>query len=280
MKKLLFVLLALISTNSYAQKSLEFGVSLGATSYLGDLKPETFRLNQNSFALGLQSKLNLNSLLAARVALNYGTIKGDDALTDRTDLMARNLSFRSRIIEMALIGEFNFLHFSKHPLNKSDRNYYKFSPYLFGGVALFNFNPETKYNGRWYDLQPLGTEGQDVPNSNVESYNLTQISIPIGAGFKYQLDRNIIISYEIGWRKTFTDYLDDVSGNYYDLNEIRKTNGNLAAELAYRGDELPGNNGDARGVRGNPENKDWYIMSNVTFSYKLFRRHGRFTTKY
>ena len=278
--KITLVLALFLALNSYGQKSLEFGLNLGTSSYLGDLNPDDYRATESSFAFGVQTRYNFNSLFSARVGFNLGTIKGDDENSDRSDIVARNLSFRSRVTELSLIGEFNFLHFGKHRLNKSNRNYYRFSPYVFGGLAIFNFNPETKYNGRWYDLQPLGTEGQDVANSNVSSYNRTQISIPVGMGVKFQLDPNIILSYEIGWRKTFTDYLDDVSGAYYDLNAIEQANGSIASELAYRGDEL-GNTSVAEGaIRGNPENDDWYIMSTFTFSYKLFRRHGKFTPKY
>ncbi len=283
MKKIsILALFILVASGSFAQKSLEFGLNLGTSAYLGDLNPDIYTPNERSLSFGVQSKFNFNSLLSARVSLNRGTVTGDDANSDRSDIFARNLSFRSRITELAFIGEVNFLHFGKHRFNKSTRNYFRFSPYLFGGLAVFNFNPETKYNGRWYDLQPLGTEGQDLPNSTVSSYNLTQISIPFGAGLKFQLEPNMILSYEIGWRKTFTDYLDDVSGAYADLSAIQQSNGSIASELAYRGDEIPSNTAvpNQGAIRGNPENDDWYIMSTFTFSYKLFRRHGKFTAKY
>lgn len=281
MKKLLFVVLILFSSNVFAQKSIELGISAGPSSYLGDLKDDGFGLKQNAIALGVQGRYNFNSRFAGRVSLSYGTIQGDDRKSAQADLVARNLNFRSRITEMAFIGEVNFLNFGDHRMNKQDKQYFRLSPYVFGGVAVFNFNPETRYRGNWVPLQPLGTEGQDVPNSNVESYNLTQISIPLGVGLKLQLEPNLIVSFEVGWRKTFTDYLDDVSGTYFDANEIAASNGSLAGQLSYRGDELSNSEAPVGSLRGDADNDDWYIISNLTISYKLFgKRSGGFTAKY
>ena len=282
MKKLFVLILSAICLNVTAQQSMELGVNVGTSTYLGDLKTTAYTLEQNAISLGLQGRYNFNSRIAGRVSLGYGTIMGDDRKTERLDLRARNLSFRSRLYEMAFIGEVNLLNFGDHKLNKRGRQYFRMTPYVFGGMALFHFNPEARYNGRWQALQPLGTEGQDIPNSNVASYNLTQISLPIGIGLKLQLEPNIILSYEIGWRKTFTDYLDDVSGRYFDEAQIAANNGAAAADLSYRGDELaPGSTAPVGSFRGDPDNKDWYILSNFTISYKLFRtRSGNFTKKY
>lgn len=282
-KSILLVCAVLIAGTSIAQKSLEFGINGGLSSYLGDLKPQAVRMNQNALALGLQAKYNLNSLISARLSLSHGTIKGSDAKSDQSDLVARNLSFRSRITEFALIGEINILNFGSHKLNKNNRSYHRFSPYLFGGIAVFGFNPEAKYNGRWYDLQPLGTEGQDVAGGNVSSYKLTQISLPVGAGVKFELTPNIILGYELGWRKTFTDYLDDVSGTYFNESAVRQANGSLAAELAFRGDELESATSypNQGAIRGNSENKDWYVFSTFSIAYKIFKTSkGKYISTY
>ncbi len=284
MKKLLLLFMLLPVITAQAQQSMDYGLSMGLSSYLGDLKATTYHLDQNSLSGGAQGRYNFNDRFSLRAAFNFGTIKAEDDLTGMTKLMARNLSFRSRIQEFSLIGEANILRFGSHRMNKKGRNYYKFTPFVFGGLAVFHFNPEAKYQGKWYELQPLGTEGQYVPGSRVKDYNLTQISLPVGVGLKFQLEPNIVVSYEIGWRKTFTDYLDDVSGSYYDFDAIRAATGDIAATLAYRGDELNAGlpeSAVAGSQRGESANDDWYIISSLTISYKFFRLpSGKFSSKF
>ena len=210
---------------------------------------------------GLFARLNRNRLWSYRLSFSYGVVSANDADSNAENRQRRNLNFRSRILELALTGEFNFLG--------RDR---RFSPYIFGGVALFNFNPEAEYQGRRVALQPLGTEGQGMENFPGR-YSRTQLSIPMGLGFKFAINDRLNIGLEAGLRKTFTDYLDDVSGSYVNYNELLAGNGQLAANLANRTGEFLGTDPVivATGTqRGNPDSKDWYFMSGVTLSYNLF----------
>ena len=189
-----------------------------------------------------------------RFGVTYGLIAGNDNRSDPP--RGRNLSFRSRIIEGSLVGEFNILGYEPYNLARP------WSPYIFGGVAFFNFSPKTKYNDEWVALQPLGTEGQGLSAyPERKKYKLTQFSIPIGAGIKYALSDTWNIGIEGGVRKTFTDYLDDVSTTY--VNEAFLIENNpLAATLANRSG-VPIEDGSAR---GNSENGDWYAFVGVTIS--------------
>ncbi|NRA12748.1 MAG: hypothetical protein HRT57_12395, partial [Crocinitomicaceae bacterium] len=114
------------------------------------------------------------------------------------------------------------------------------------------------------DLQPLGTEGQGS-SLNSKSYGLTQLAIPIGLGAKISMGDKASINFEIGLRKTFTDYIDDVgSGSYIDPVLLAAENGPLAAELSNR------SLSDSRfGRRGNASTKDWYVFSGVMFTFRL-----------
>ncbi len=275
MKKLMLLFsMVLFMSQAFAQQSLEFGLNYGFSTYLGDLEAKEFTFNNSDFAIGVQGRYNFNSRITGRIAANYGRISGSDRTTGDGDLINRNLSFRSSILELSFIGEINILNFGAHQENSRNKKYYRWTPYVFGGVNLFRFNPQANYNNRWYDLQPLGTEGQGVPLSGKDRYSLTQIGIPLGLGVKYQLNPNIILSFEVGGRKTFTDYLDDVSGTYYNANEINIYNGALAADLAFRGDELANFNGvtPAAGTqRGDDTDDDWYLMNTFTISYKIFK---------
>jgi hypothetical protein len=91
------------------------------------------------------------------------------------------------------------------------------SPYLFGGAAFFSFNPQAEYKDVLYDLQPIGTEGQGRDGME-KKYSLTGFAIPFGIGFKANIGRYVCVGAEWGLRYTFTKYLDDVGGLYYEFS--------------------------------------------------------------
>ena len=249
---------------------LEVGGSLGASNYLGDLAPSSLwtSIGQTNWAQGVFVRYNINNFTAFRLDLTHGFISGSDKFSVEDNSRGeRNLSFRTEIYEAALLGELNILRFQPDGKNKM------FSPYIFGGIALYKFNPQTKFDDQWYDLQPLGTEGQGLSNYP-KKYSLTQFSIPVGGGLKVAMNQNFTITFETGLRKTFTDYLDDVSSFYPDFEELAITNGELAAELSWRYDEI---NADAippasGAGRGDPLDLDWYIFSKLAISYNFIKR--------
>lgn len=140
------------------------------------------------------------------------------------------------------------------------------------GVAVFHFDPYTfDSSGNKYYLKLLSTEGEGFVEGKPD-YKLTQFSIPFGAGVKLSLTDNFNVGLEMGFRKTFTDYLDDVSTTYVDESLLLSNRGAKAVELAYRGDELKDGNPNyppAGAKRGNSLQKDWYYFTGVTFSFRL-----------
>jgi hypothetical protein len=147
----------------------------------------------------------------------------------------------------------------------------KISPYLFGGVALFHFNPYAFDTlGNKVFLKPLSTEGQGLSAyPDRKEYKLTQFAIPFGGGIKFRVSSNVVLGYEIGLRKIFTDYLDDVSGRYIDPFVLAQERGLKAVEMSYRGGELK--DGDPNyPVEGNPRGgskfKDWYYFQGLTLT--------------
>jgi hypothetical protein len=116
----------------------------------------------------------------------------------------------------------------------------RFMPYIGTGFGLFHFNPKTKLNGEWYHLKPLHLEGQgfdEYPERG--NYNLTQFYIPITFGLKYKINKNSLVSFNILFRHTFTDYIDDVSTTYINPALFDKylpsSTANVAKQLYYRG---------------------------------------------
>jgi opacity protein-like surface antigen len=252
-----FFLLIFITVPFFLQaQTLEVGVMAGLSSYQGDLAPSNLKTSFGKFhaAFGGFARYNINNYFTAKLGINYGTISGDDANEGRK----RNLSFRSNILEFAVTGEWNILGYRPYALERV------FSPYLFAGISVFNFNPRAQYEGEWVDLQPLGTEGQSMQGFE-EKYNLVELSIPFGAGVKYAINDQWNLGIEFGFRKTFTDYLDDVSGDYVDEEQLIAGNGELSAALANRsGEPIEGGT-----RRGNDSVSDWYIFTGISISYNF-----------
>ena len=263
MKNIFFALLLALTPLFASAQYLEGGLFLGGSNYLGDLvdAPLGIEFSETHLAGGLLLRYNINDWVGVRGSFTYGQISGDDANSTVSYRLERNLSFRSDIYEFAIIPEFNILGF-----NPYDRFY---SPYVFVGLGIFQFNPEAELDGQWYDLQPLGTEGQGIPGYGSQ-YNLTQISIPYGIGFKYAIDEYWTVGVEFSGRYTFTDYLDDVSKTYVDRNDLLQYRNEIAANLAnrtgeYLGTEPVNNPGGRRGT----ENVDFYSWSGFTITYNF-----------
>ena len=253
----------------------EFGLMGGTSHYLGDLAPSSSRvsLGTTHFMGGAFIKYNFNNFVAVRLGGNYGKLSADDAKSSIESQKIRNLSFESKLIEGSLIAEFNILGYQPYNLARP------FSPYVFAGVAFFNFNPKADFNGDLIELQPLGTEGQGLAEfPERKMYQLTQFSIPLGVGVKYALSDQLNLGLEIGMRKTFTDYIDDVSLTYVDEVLLAENRGPETVALANR----TGSPIDTGSSRGNADNNDWYLISGITISYNFIdnglvgsRKRGR-----
>ena len=248
-----------------AQRS-EAGVFAGGAFYLGDLNP-TGLFSQTQLAVGAIYRYNLTARWALRGNVLWGTITADDAKHDNP----RNLNFRSRIGELSVQAEINFLTYF------TGSNRYRFSPYIFGGVGLFTFNPQGYHycpillSSRWVDLRELSTEGQGlIEYPDVKIYNTVQVAFPFGLGFKYSLNSTFSIGLEWGMRFTFTDYLDDVSGFYADPIILARSTGNpLSAEMSMRWNDPEKEAPPVGSRRGESNKRDWYSFAGITLTAKI-----------
>lgn len=240
--------------NLSAQKSDEIGIFLGGSYYTGDLNPNGHLNSLTRPAAGMVYRHNFNYRLAVAGSALFGSIQGIDARSSSYEQQQRNLSFRSPLYELAGRAEFNFIEY------KIGDDKHQFTPFMFLGLALFNFNPKASYGNNWILLQPLKTEGQSKP------YKRTQISIPFGAGIKANMAKRIGLVVEWGLRKTFTDYLDDVSTVYADPAVLFANGGAIAVAVA---DRSTTPTDDVGRQRGNPRNKDWYAFAGFTLTFQL-----------
>lgn len=262
-KLLILPLFAFVIGQPATHAQTYIGLMGGVALYSGDLSPQEFGVYFEDLqpAFGAFARIEMGKAFALRPSISIGRVSGDDIINGRED---RGLSFRSRITELALIGELNLFKIGA----RRDRG---IVPYLFGGGAVFFFNPETEFDGDYIELQPLGTEGQGLPNYPAP-YQLTQVAVPLGLGIKFMLNENITISAEFGGRKLFTDYLDDVSDTEVDYFDVLENNGELAAQLSNPTLEEPEENTTYR--RGGEFN-DWYYIGGLSFAFRLNGSSGR-----
>lgn len=268
MRKLL-LLSILCPVIAVSQQRFHVTLFGGLSNYSGDLQDHQFTLQQSNFAFGAGIKYDFTPHLALRLAYNHGTIEGDDKKSSDPLLRARNLSFVSRINEGSLLLEYTIL-------NLEDR---KISPYIYSGLSVFHFNPYAYDTlGNKVFLKPLSTEGQGLEEyPDRKPYKLTQFAIPVGVGLKFRISDNTVLAYEVTVRKTFTDYLDDVSKTYADQFALGAARGMKAVEMAYRGDELKDNGSvypDGGSIRGGSKYKDWYYFTGFTLYIGLGSGNG------
>ncbi len=259
MKKILLSILILPAAFAGNAQRLHITAFGGFSNYQGDLQDKRFTLNQAHPAGGLGLAYEITNKILARANFTYGKLSGDDKQNPKNAV--RNLNFSSPITDIHLGLEYYIL----------DPYSYRLSPYIFAGISRFSFNPyTTDTGGRKVYLQPLSTEGQGFYQGR-KKYELSQFSIPFGGGARFALSDNIRVGFEIGLRKTNTDYLDDVSTTYVDQTLLYANRGQQAVDLAFRGDELKtGLNYPADGTqRGSAKNKDWYYFSGITLSFRL-----------
>ncbi|MEP6514485.1 MAG: DUF6089 family protein [Parafilimonas sp.] len=232
----------------------------GIINYGGDLQKKNFTFQQAGAAFSAGASYNFANNFSVNLSLSEGKVQADDA---KNGFPKRNLNFKSNIFETALTVEADY---------KNIWTEASFTPYVFSGIALFHFNPYTYTTaGEKVFLQPLGTEGQGLPEyPGTKLYSPWNFAIPFGLGAKYALSNNIAIGAEISLRYLFTDYLDDVSSlKYADTTLLKNTRGAIATELSYRGDEILGSNYTIRKQRGNPQKKDVYYACLIRFTYMI-----------
>jgi hypothetical protein len=255
---LIFVSFFCIAISSYAQYN-EMGIMAGVSNYKGELSPHLFNKDFLHFAVGGFYRHNWNRHWGYKLELNYGRISGNDAKALTAYERNRNLNFYSDILEFSPLIEFNFFPY------ETSNSEFPFTPYVFTGLTVFKFNPKTSLNGTEYELQPLTTEGQDP-------YGRVVIAIPMGGGIKVSLGP-VGLGIEVGARRTYTDYLDDVSSVYPDPAKLYVASGPVAVQLSDRSliptDPSISIPHVAGKQRGNPQDNDWYLFAGITIYARL-----------
>ena len=288
--KLRLALYLILSTAGPALgQEWELGLFGGVSNYTGELThDQILYFDETRFAGGFTALYNISPRFSARSNLLYGSIQGKDENAEDANFTGRNLSFRSDIFEVSMLGQFYLTGYdiSEPKISRSG------SAYLFGGIALFNFDPQAQvledapqqmldggYQvNDWVSLQELGTEGQgqvqvgqnETQGEVRELYSLTTFSIPFGIGYKYPFGDRISLGFEVGTRLTFTDYLDDVSKRYPLITENNGyQNLKKGVVTAYFSDRTTNGSSSQNDFRGDPTDNDWYHFAGFTLTYTI-----------
>lgn len=293
-KSAILLLLLTIPLWASAQKRNRYrwegSLAIGASNFLGELGGAN-RIGTNGLrdlelsltrpAAGIGLRYRTSRFLGYKADFFYGRVNGDDKLTSEVFRHNRNINFRSNIFEVSTQLEFYITkerqgHVYKIKNVKGMKHIDK-QIYGFIGVGGFYFNPQGNFNGAWYNLQPLHTEGQGL-KAGTKQYSRVSVCIPIGIGAKYAFDRQWSVGMEIGMRKTFTDYIDDVSTVYFNQDSIAHNYGPLAAYFADPSlhdptiTPVPGSTIEVTGAgqqRGDPTDNDAYMFVTISVNYKF-----------
>lgn len=243
------------------------GRDRAGSDFIYDLEPT---LTKYSFSFSYRYFLKKN--IALRTGLFYGQVSGDDKLTNDIYRRDRNLNFKSPIIELSVVGEYHLVgeKVGRRYKIKGAKGQSTFSVglYLFAGFGAFYFDPRTISGTR---LKPLRTEGQGLIGGPKE-YSSVNLAFPFGMGFRYAINTQWRVSLQGGYRFTTTDYLDDVSGTYYNESDLISAYGQASSEAANPAlnpstFQYPG------AQRGNPSDRDGYMFVQLQLNYKLVKKN-------
>tara|TARA_B110000467_G_C18273211_1_gene453750 strand:+ start:140 stop:1081 length:942 start_codon:yes stop_codon:yes gene_type:complete len=237
------------------------------SDFIYDLEPTLTK-----YSLSFSYRYYIKKNIAVRTGLFYAQVSGDDRLTNDIYRRDRNLNFKSPIVELSVVGEYHLIGEvagSRYKIKGAKgKKSFSVGMYLFTGVGAFYFDPRTISGTR---LKPLRTEGQGLSDGPKE-YSSVNVAIPVGMGFRYAINTQWRLSLQGGYRFTTTDYLDDVSGTYYNESDLTSAYGQASAEAANPAlnpstFQYPG------AQRGDPNDRDGYMFAQLQLNYKLVKKN-------
>ncbi len=208
----LIVLVLLMQLSVYAQKnprSAEYhylGVQMIGSYFFGDVATN---LKTVRGGIGLQYLYKLTPNASFTTSVNYIRLVADDYLASNvkkntSNAYIRNLHMRNDVIEFSMSARYEIFPCNDYFSRRKDMNFYGTM-----GLGVLYTNPQAKDStGQWRNLQSIHTENK--------SYGSFTGFIPVATGMQYKINTHMDLEFELGYRFTFTDYLDDAHGTYVD----------------------------------------------------------------
>jgi hypothetical protein len=190
------------------KRRYEFGLVTGYSIYSGSLSNNHIFKNDINSNLGFQFKYIFNKRYSTNITIQSLTLTGSDLRSGDSTKIKRGMSFKTPIIA---VGVQFFRDFN------NNKTYYKnkIIPSFGFGFDYIKFNPMGEFLGKWYNLQSLGTGGQNLPNSKFKPYSLSTLGAVLSGEFKFFTSRKTIIGTSVNYHFTFTNFLDDVGPTIY-----------------------------------------------------------------
>ncbi len=280
MKKGLFAIFFVLSLGLNAQWLWEYGGSIGATNYLGDIGGKErsrrdfvsdMKLSKTRWNAGIFTRYKWRQNISFKFAFDYLRVEGDDKLSSNVGRHFRNFNFKNDIFALTSTAQYFF--FTDPDLGNTYRYKNSFRAYIFGGIGGFYTNPKSRYQGEWVKMSDYFVEGYE--------YKKIVFGLPVGVGFYFTFNKRNRWGFEFNYMKTFTDYLDDISGNYPNpMPSDPYTSGLTLRTTELSAEEKNANIGALKShgagqKRGDPTNKDAIVYA--TFSYsKVIRGKSSF----
>jgi hypothetical protein len=210
-----------------AYSSVSFGA--GSANYWGEIVPistfTTLATQTTRWNAGFQYTRHFSRKFSAKGSISYIRIAGDDNYFDYTAPggpfdanFVRNLHFRNDLKEISLSGIWEINSNFENPDRRPN-----WAPYFSLGLAGLLHSPQAREAATALDAldNPLIPPVQNdwvnlrdqLEKTEKISYNAMAISIPLGFGIRKRITKNIDIGFEVSYRISMTDYLDDVSDN-------------------------------------------------------------------
>jgi hypothetical protein len=185
----------------------EFGFGLGASIYQGDLSPHWIgAYNRPGLSFQITAQKNLFPLLAIRGLYAYASIRDNEANYASGVHRLRKLSFETSI------NEFSAQLVLNPSRNNGEEEPGNFRPYFFGGIGVAfvsikrDFSRFDRNYPHWqtWVLPGLAADSMATMPSSV-------VTVPVGAGLRFQISDNIAMYTEVSKRIARTEYLDGFS---------------------------------------------------------------------
>jgi len=269
-----------------AQYAWDIGVHLGGANYLGEMGGKELtrrdfvwdmKLGQTRWAVGGFARRKINRLFSINTGLMHLRIQGADALSTNRPRVGRNLNFRNDMFEWYLRPEFTI--YQDNDLGGRGRYRTDFRLFGYAGIGVFYHNPTGQLDreGEFVPLRPLNTELVD--------YSRFGFAIPAGIGLHFTKKRRHRFGWDLGWRTTFTDYLDDASTVYADPALLPSQQAiDMANQTRFVYDRDPTlphpNNYSPGSKRGDPTHNDSYLTMTFTYSYVLRGQSNFYRQRY
>ncbi len=189
--------------------------SAGPSGYFGDLNhyDNPKQMLNSRVSSGVSYQRSFSSFLKGGLFFDVTSISGNDFHSQNLNNYSRNLHFDSWIFQGGL--SMSFYPTSRQTNFKRRERY---APYVSIGYSMARFYSSTKmiqaFGFERVALRKYGTEGQGHNPYYPEPYKNVCSVIPLGIGVEKRFTETINMGLQLTYNYCFSDYLDDVSGDY------------------------------------------------------------------